>query len=532
MVYRKSEHDLKSNNFIDGAIYGRASTIELVNGESLKKQEFLALQFAKNLSLQTGVEHRPKYVLIEREAVSGAKRKRRELDKLEVLIRSRKIKFLIIEEPSRLSRDLKHLLEFLELCTKHGVTVHVRTMPTLNINSAEGLMFISNIGSFSQYERANTITRVKNTNYASAIREGKINGGIVIYGFKKTAVKGQWEPIPKEIKNVEFMMKTFVSSGCFSETLKIANLQGIKNKKEKPFNYNSLRRLFKNTKFIGFIRLTDKNKTICPLKFGEVIDKQLFEKVQKQIEINDNARANTNRRGDRVFLFTGLLENQNGATFSGTSCVPRNKVKKSYYIESKSKTRIDADLLEEKVLKTLCYTIETQAELEKHSKYLSDAKNQKIADIDAKIKLLQTGITENEQKEAAIVLGLTTIASKASELTIEFLNEQIRQITTFKKQSGEQLENLHQELADLKKTEVDLKKFQKRALKTFLQMKKADRIQLRNFLRQVIEKIVVKHSGEVLITWKFSEMFTDLNDKVAANKNWLRRQDSNLRPSG
>ena len=165
-----------------------------------------------------------------------------------------------------------------------------------------------------------------------------------------------------------------------------------------------------------------------------------------------------------MFLFTGLLENQKGATFSGTSCIPNNKVKKSYYIESKSKTRIDADKLEEKVLKSLCYTLETESELEKHSKNLSEVKVQKISAIDAEIKLLNVELKENEKKESEIIQGLAGLGSNAQDLTIQFLNDQIGKVTTSKKLCGERLEELSQELIDLKKTEVDLKKFQKQGL--------------------------------------------------------------------
>ena len=126
---------------------------------------------------------------------------------------------------------------------------------------------------------------------------------------------------------------------------------------------------------------------------------------------------------------------------------------------------------------------------------------------------------------------MSALGSNASESTLKFLDDQITQATTIKQKCGERMEELSQELADLKKTEVDLKKFQKQALKNFLQMKKADRIQLRQFLRQVIEKIELNYSGEIRITWKFSEVFTNAEGPVAPDKKWLRWQDSNLRPS-
>src|SRR3990167_767057 len=110
-----------------------------------------------------------------------------------------------------------------------------------------------------------------------------------------------------------------------TETISIAVRYVIMNKNGRAFDCTSLRKLFENRKLIGELRVVhgnnDELETFVPLPFGAVIDKDLFEKVQEQIAVNDSARANLNQRGTKIYLLTGILHNQNGATYSGQSAI-------------------------------------------------------------------------------------------------------------------------------------------------------------------------------------------------------------------
>jgi DNA invertase Pin-like site-specific DNA recombinase len=491
----------------------------------------------EQLSVQSGIEHRVKHVLIEKTGISGAKKIRPELKKLEILIRGEKIKFLIFEELSRLSRILKHLLEFLDLCKQYGVAVYIRGLPNVNINSAAGEMFIHTMGSAAQFERSLTIERVKNTLRAAALRDSKINGGSIVYGFSRDQEKkGNWIPVIEEIKNIEFMMKSFLEVGSITETIKISNKYGIKNKNGRSFDCTSLKKLFENRKLIGELHVVhgnnDELKSVVPLPFGAVIDVGLFEKVQIQIAQNDGARANLNRRGTKIYLLTGILHDQNGATYAGQSAICRNGKRKNYYYEAKTKSRIDADQLEEKILRSLSGSIENNVELDKHSHSISQARSRKIEVITAEINRLKSEVIDVEKKELEIIKGLSFLGLGASEDTMKWLNNQVRVVEQSRRSTGERLEELSREKEQLLKTEINLKKYQNRAIEIFRRMKKAAPIKQRQFLRQVIEKIELNPSGEVRIDWKFSEVFTAKEEVVAPTKKWLGRRDSNPRPTG
>ena len=226
------------------------------------------------------------------------------------------------------------------------------------------------------------------------------------------------------------------------------------------------------------------------------------------------------------------MQHQNGATYSGQSAICRNGRRKNYYYESKTKSRIDADQLEDKILKSLSGSIEQEVELEKHIRSVTDSRNKKVEIVNAEMKRLRQEMGENEKKELDLVKGLSALGGNASVTTLKWLDDQVKAVEQVKSQCGERLAELEREKEKLLRAEVNLKKYQDQALGIFRKMKKAAPVRQRQFLRQVLEKIEISHSGEIRIDWKFSGVFTAMEETVASGQNWLRRRDSNPRPSG
>ncbi|MGZ6433819.1 MAG: recombinase family protein [Pseudobdellovibrionaceae bacterium] len=518
------------------AIATRASTQELADAETLRQQENICREYVESLAKQTGIPHKVVEVFVE-EGVSGASKKRPVMDRLILKVKTGQIDAIVTKELSRLFRSLTSFLNFCQLCRTHGVALYIRNLPDLNPNTATGSMVLSVLAAISVFEREICIERVKDTLRSAALRDSKINGGSVIYGFSRhPSKKGCWVPDTEELKNVEFLMKTFTEVGSLTETIKIAEKYGIKNKGGSSFGCTSLRKLFENRKFVGELRVihgeNDEQETFVPLPFGPVIDVALFDRVQTQLTVNDSARANLNRRGTKVYLFTGLLHHENGASYAGQSAICRNGRRKNYYYESKTKSRVDADQLEDRVLKNLCNSIEKEVELEKHAKSLLDSRDKKIEIISTEIKRVRVELDEIREKEMDILKGMSALGQQGSPATVKWLEDQVATVSRTRNENGERLERLECEREQLLKSEVNVKKYQNQALEIFYRMKKADPVQQRQFLRQVIEKIELNHSAEVRITWKFSGVFTGMEEMVASKQNWLRRRDSNPRPSG
>ena len=144
---------------------------------------------------------------------------------------------------------------------------------------------------------------------------------------------------------------------------------------------------------------------------------------------------------------------------------------------------------------------------------------------------LDKELSDIKNKETMILSNLTNIAAPSVTVT-QWLEDQITEVRKAKKYIGEQLQELEDKKDAIKSSVSDLRSIKSNALQIFRKMKKADPINQRHFLRQIIEKIEMSPSGEVLIIWRVSDLFTVPEETVASDKKWLRRQDSNLRPSG
>ena len=293
--------------------------------------------------------------------------------------------------------------------------------------------------------------------------------------------------------------------------------------------------LFECRKLVGelLVRhgIQDEQQTVVKLPFGAVINRHLFEKVQTALAQHESLRTNMNRRGDKIYLLTGLLFHKNGSSFSGHSGTSRSGKKVCYYFDSKTKMRIDADKIEQKILKSLSNTFEDEIEIDTKSKALSDSKEHQVRLIEARIEEYNKELSEIKNKETLILTNLTTIAAPSDTVT-QWLEDQINEVRKARKHIGEQIQELEDKRDFLKSSISDLRSIKSNALKIFLKMKKADPINQRHFLRQIIEKIEMSPSGEVLIIWRISDLFTAPEETVASDKKWLGRRDSNPRPSG
>ena len=67
--------------------------------------------------------------------------------------------------------------------------------------------------------------------------------------------------------------------------------------------------------------------------------------------------------------------------------------------------------------------------------------------------------------------------------------------------------------------------------KRLTEIKKGEAVRARAFLRQVIESATVLLEGKIILRWRIPDSFTE-EEKVVSKVKWLRRRDSNPRPSG
>jgi hypothetical protein len=94
-------------------------------------------------------------------------------------------------------------------------------------------------------------------------------------------------------------------------------------------------------------------------------------------------------------------------------------------------------------------------------------------------------------------------------------------------------------LQKIKNSKTEVEPHKNQLLNILNKIRNGDPTRARNFLRQVLERVIVYEDNKVEIKWRVSRvldvtshsLFTAEENSVAKDK-WLRRRDSNPRPSG
>lgn len=205
--------------------YMRVST----NNQKLYRQE----EEAKKLEIKT--EN------IFSEKISGSIKNRPELKKLLAIVR--KGDTIYFNEISRLSRNISHLVYFIDVLNDKGINI-VFLKENIDTKTVLGKSMVLIIGIFAELDIENTKTRQK-AGIEKAKREGKYKGR------KKIEVKNeklidtlypQWAK--KEIKTNEFMSALNLKKDTFyrriTEYETKNNIQ--KNKKERKLRNTSIKK--------------------------------------------------------------------------------------------------------------------------------------------------------------------------------------------------------------------------------------------------------------------------------------------------
>lgn len=379
-----------------GACYSRVSTEQLASTDhgSLEQQRHLCDEWAAYLSKKTGVHHKIKFYL-EDAAMSGATEDRPGYQQLKVLIKERKIRFIIFKELSRATRDLRELLNFIALAQANSVDIHVRGMDNINLSSPTGTVMVHLMGSLGQYERSLCIQRVKENIRSSARNNGKINGGPIVLGFDRNPdKKGFWIPNESELRHVNFIMKTFLETGSLKITSDECKRFGIKNKTGVAFTPKSVRSILTNYKYIGKIKVfeglnEDKFEWVNVLH-GCVVDEDLFNRVQKKLSSEERNSKFTQHIKKKVYLLTGVLFYfEDGSSFTGQSCTNGSGSRLEYYWNTKHKVRLWAVEFENAVFDALVGCLSKSEELASLITSLKGFKDSKTQMLNEQIKSLK-----------------------------------------------------------------------------------------------------------------------------------------------
>lgn len=189
----------------------------------------------------------------------------------------------------------------------------------------EGIILESVMEGFAEYYSANLSQNVRRGNYDSALKRQTL--GQTVYGLRRGADK-RFELDPATAPVVLRIFEEYSAGRSAKDIYTALNAEGFRTSRGNPFNKNSLRRILQNEKYAGVYEFADiRDENGIP----PIVDRELFEKVQKMVE--KHHRAPASNKYDGGFLLTAkLFCGECGKPMTGDGGTSKNGTVYSYYI--------------------------------------------------------------------------------------------------------------------------------------------------------------------------------------------------------
>lgn len=321
------------------AFYARVSSQRQEVEETIETQIMAIKDFTKLNNHTIVQEYRD-------DGWSGTILARPALDQLRLDASKRLWEGIVLYDPDRLSRKYAHQILVSDELESRGIKVLFVTTPPVK-NEADRLLFGVK-GLFAEYERSHMADRFRLGKLRKA-REGHVVTSHAPYGYayipKQGDKHGYFEPILEEARVVRDIFQWVADEGMtIRKVIKRLQEQNIAPRKSKRgvWNNSTLATLLRNETYYGkahfnktvgiipehpknnekykrIVKSSRKNKPFEDWIFIDckpIIDKALFDRVQKQLRVNFE-RSVRNRKND--YLLSNLLRCTCGATRTGES---------------------------------------------------------------------------------------------------------------------------------------------------------------------------------------------------------------------
>ena len=306
------------------------------------------------------------YVVIEEycdKALTGKTDARAAFQKMIKDAKNNKFNYVLVYKLDRFARNRYDSAMYKNILKKHNVKV-ISIMENIS-DSPEGIILESVLEGMAEYYSANLSQNIKRGMTENAL-QCKYNGSGVPLGYtitpdKHFAIDDMGAKIVTEIFNM------YAGGKNTSEIIAYCNGKGYKTSKGQVFNKNSIGRILTNEKYIGTYRHGD---IVIENGIPAIIDKELFEKVQKMYKKNYKSRARGKANVD--YLLTGkIFCGHCGEHIYGISGTGKSGKKHYYYVcssrrETKNcnKENENKDWLEDIVIKTTIENVLTDENIE------------------------------------------------------------------------------------------------------------------------------------------------------------------------
>lgn len=262
----------------------------------------------------------------------------------------KKFDVVLVWKISRLSRNLKYLLNIVDTLNSLGISF-ISQSETFNTATPAGIMTLQILGSIAEFERNTIVENIKLALQEKA-RRGEWLGGKV-FGYKNIDKKLIVNKAQAEI--IKQIFHNFHNGMTIQQLVKFLNDKNYKTSRNRDFTRSSVYRILTNPIYCGYLRHNMKNKN----KYYEIkgmhqpiISKELFKSVQKKIK-----RTKQKICTDE-FILSGLLRcpKCNGSLIRYRTSKYRYYRCSVYHNYGKHACEgflINADYIEEEVLKKI-----------------------------------------------------------------------------------------------------------------------------------------------------------------------------------
>ena len=301
------------------AIYCRVSTTEQAEeGYSIGEQETL-------LRGECEKSGNDVYKVYADKGISGKNIKDRPaLKELLNDVKEKKFDSVIVWKINRISRNLKDILNIVDLFEYNNITFKSAT-ESFDTTTSAGKMQLQMFAMVGEFERGTIAENVKMGMLARA-REGRWNGNVVIgYDLKQrehttNRKRKDTELVvnEKEAEIVRTIFTMYSQGNGYKAIANYINKFGYKTKKGNSFTLTAIKDILNNPVYIGKIRYnlrpnwsekrrkgTNPNPLIVDGKHEAIIEQELWDKVQSILQ---TSKGKPSRIYDGEFPLTGILK--------------------------------------------------------------------------------------------------------------------------------------------------------------------------------------------------------------------------------
>lgn len=304
------------------AIYTRKSTEEGLEQDfnSLDAQREACEAYIKS-------QQHEGWILIEKHyndgGFSGGSLDRPAVQELFKDIAAGEVDIVVVYKVDRLTRSLMDFAKIVELFDKQNASF-VSITQHFNTTTSMGRLTLNILLSFAQFEREVTGERIRDK-FAASKKKGMWMGGCVPIGYKLKDRKLEIDPIhSKTVKLIFEKYLEYKSIAKVKEYLKEHNLKTVSG---RDFFKGHLYSLIQNKTYLGLIV---HKGNIYDGEHPGIIENELFDSVQRQIQLNRvNRYSEHNEKTNALLLGKIFDDNNNRMTTTHSSSKKR---KYSYYI--------------------------------------------------------------------------------------------------------------------------------------------------------------------------------------------------------